>query len=95
MAIVTRRWVPIVGGAVALIVLLRIAGAALSFAWLREHTTLERDLPPARATEAFAAVARRLPDPRPAVEFDAERRPHPAATLRTNPGEVTTLQVLA
>ena len=95
MTTAKRRWVPIVGGAVALVVLLGIAGAALSFAWLREHTTLERDIPVARATEAFAAVARRFSDPRPAVEFDTQRRPHPATTLRTNPGEVTTLQVVA
>ncbi len=95
MTPVRRRWVPIVGGAVALVVLLGIAAAALSFVWLREHTTLERDIPAARAIEAFAAVGRRFPDPRPAVEFDAQRRPRPAATLRANPGEVTTLRVLA
>lgn len=95
MTTAKRRWVPIVGGVVALVVIIGIAGALVSFAWLREHTTVERDISVSRAEAAFAAAAGRFPDRRPAVEFDDDRHPRPAVPLRRNPGTVTTLHLLA
>lgn len=91
-----RRWLPIVAGVAALLVLLGSGAAVVSFLWLRERTTIARDVPSARATEAFAAAARRFPDPRPALELDSNRRPRPVAGApRRNPGAVTDLHVLA
>jgi hypothetical protein len=96
MTTAKRRWVPIVAGVAVLLVFLGIGAALISFAWLREHTTLERDVAASRADEAFAAAVKGFLDPRPAIEVGEDRRPRPAAGLpRRNPGQVTTLHLLA
>jgi hypothetical protein len=96
MTTTKRRWVPIVGGVVALLVLLGIVAATVSIVWLRERTTLSRDVSVTRASEAFAAAAQRFADPRPAIELGDDRRPRPAAgTPRRNPGSIGDLRVLA
>lgn len=96
MATTKRRWVPIVGGVVALLVLLGIVATTISIVWLRERTTLSRDVSVTRASEAFAAAKERFADPRPAIELGDDRRPRPAAgTPRRNPGSISELRVLA
>lgn len=96
MATTKRRWVPIVGGVVALLVLLGIVATTISIVWLRERTTLSRDVSVTRASEAFAAAAQRFADPRPAIELGDDRRPRPATgTPRRNPGSIGELRVLA
>lgn len=96
MATPKRRWVPIVAGLAAVVVLLGIAAAAISLSWLRDHATLEHDVATAQAASAFAAALARFPDPRPALEVGADRRPRPApGPLRKNPGDVTAIEIVA
>jgi hypothetical protein len=96
MAKVKRPWVAIVAGVAILLVVVGIGVGVVSIAWLRENTTLERGVDTARADDAFAAAIRQFPDPRPALEVGEDRRPRPAAgAVRRNPGQVTTLHVLA
>ena len=91
-----RRWLPIVAGGAGLIVMLGIVAAGVSFVWLREHTTIARDVSSARADDAFGQVARRFADARAAIEIGGDGRPRPApGATRRNRGEVTTLRVLA
>jgi len=96
MTTTKRRWLPIVGGIAALAVLLGIVATTLSVVWLRERTTIARDVSTTRANEAFAAAAQRFADSRPAFELGDDRRPRPAAGApRRNPGSVSDLHVLA
>ncbi len=96
MTTTKRRWVPIVAGVAALLVLLGIVAATVSIVWLRERTTIGRDVSATQATETFAAAAQRFADPRPAFELGDDRRPQPAAgAARRNPGSITDLRVLA
>ena len=96
MATATRRWMPIVAGLAVSLASLAIGAVVVSVAWFRENTTLERGVDASRMEDAFAAAARRFPDPRPGLEVGEGRRPRPAQrAARTNPGQVTTLHVLA
>lgn len=96
MTTARRRWVPIVGGVAALLVGLGIVAGGVSIVWLREHTTVARDVTAAGAAGAFAAVTQRFANPQPAFIIGADRRPHPApGPSRRTPGAVTTLHVLA
>ena len=97
MATGKRRWVPIAAGIAVLLAFVGIGVIVVSVMWFNENATFERNVGRPRAEEAFAAAARRFPDPRPAIEIGDDRRPRPApgAATRKNPGQITTLHVLA
>lgn len=96
MSTATRKWGPIVGGLLALLVMAGLAAAGLSYYWLRDHMTVARNLPAASADAAFAAAARVFQNPRPAFEIGEDQRLRPApGSPRRNAGTVATLHVLA
>lgn len=97
MANAKRTWVPIVAGIAILFVFLGIGAAVFSVLWFRENVVVSRGTSREAAEQAFDDRRRQFPDPRPVLEFGADRRPSYAAGLeaRKNPGTISTLHVLA
>lgn len=93
----TRRWLPIVAGIAVLLAFIGIGAMVVSVSWLQDNAEVTRDVSAATAEAAFSAEARTFPDPRPVVEFGADRRPRMTGGIadRSNPGSVTMLHVLA
>jgi hypothetical protein len=86
-----------VAGIAVLLAVVGIGALVVSVSWLQNNAEVTRDVGAAAADAAFAAEVGTFPDPRPVVEFGADRRPRMTEGIadRSNPGTVTMLHVLA
>lgn len=97
MASTTRKWLPIVAGIAILLLFLGIGVALVSVRWFQDNVVVSRDTSDEDAERAFDERRRHFPDPRPVLEFGADRRPTYAAGIeqRKNPGTISAVHVMA
>lgn len=92
-----RRWPLVLAGVAVVIIVVVIALAVAGTMFLRDNVQVARGTGRDSAQAAFDEARRRFPDARPLLVLGDDRRPAftPGLESRKNPGQVSTLHILA